>query len=56
MRSLAEKGLYPRLRLVALERELSDVVGDTRKAEARLAAAEAALAEAESRRVGLERE
>ena len=56
MRSLAEKGLYPRLRLVALERELSDVVGDTRKAEARLAAAEAAVAEAESRQVGLERE
>jgi membrane fusion protein, adhesin transport system len=49
VRSLAEKGLYPRLRLVALERELSDVVGDTRKAEARLAAAESALAEAEGR-------
>ena len=56
VRSLAEKGLYPRLRLVALERELSDVVGDTRKAEARIAAAEAAVAEAESRQVGLERE
>jgi membrane fusion protein, adhesin transport system len=56
VRSLAEKGLYPRLRLVALERELSDVVGDTRKAEARLAAAESALAEAESRQRGLERE
>ena len=56
VRSLAEKGLYPRLRLVALERELSDVVGDTRKAEARLAAAESAVAEAESRQVGLERE
>ena len=49
VRTLAEKGLYPRLRLVALERELSDVVGDTKKAEARLAAAESALAEAESR-------
>jgi len=56
VRSLAEKGLYPRLRLVALERELSDVVGDTRKAEARLAAAESAVAEAESRQLGLERE
>jgi membrane fusion protein, adhesin transport system len=56
VRTLAEKGLYPRLRLVALERELSDVVGDTRKAEARLAAAESALAEAESRQRGLERE
>ncbi len=56
VRSLAEKGLYPRLRLVALERELSDVVGETRKAEADLAAAEAALAEAESRQRALERE
>ena len=56
VRSLAEKGLYPRLRLVALERELSDVVGDTKKGEARLAAAEAAVAEAESRQRSLERE
>jgi adhesin transport system membrane fusion protein len=56
VRTLAEKGLYPRLRLVALERELSDAVGNTKKAEARLAAAEAALAEAESQRRGLERE
>jgi HlyD family type I secretion membrane fusion protein len=56
VRSLAEKGLYPRLRLVALERELNEVAGNTKKAEARLAAAEAALAEAESRQRGLERE
>ncbi|MGH6913154.1 MAG: HlyD family type I secretion periplasmic adaptor subunit, partial [Geminicoccales bacterium] len=56
VRLLAEKGLYPRLRLVAMERQLSEVVGDAKKAEARLAAAQAALAEAESRRVGLERE
>jgi HlyD family type I secretion membrane fusion protein len=55
-RSLAETGLYPRLRLVAMERELSDVVGNTKKAEARLAAADAALAEAESQRRSLERE
>jgi adhesin transport system membrane fusion protein len=56
VRTLAEKGLYPRLRLVALERELSDVVGNTKKAEARLAAAEAAVGEAESQRRSLERE
>lgn len=56
VRTLAEKGLYPRLRLVALERELNDVVGNTKKAEARIAAAEAAVAEAESRLIGLERE
>ena len=56
VRTLAEKGLYPRLRLVALERELSDVAGNAQKAAARLEAAEAALAEAESRRRSLERE
>jgi adhesin transport system membrane fusion protein len=56
VRTLAEKGLYPRLRLVALERQMSDVVGDAKKAEARLAAAEAALGEAESRRRSLERD
>jgi membrane fusion protein, adhesin transport system len=56
VRSLAEKGLYPRLRLVALERELSDVVGNTKRAEARLAAAEAAVAEAKSTQLSLERE
>jgi len=56
VRSLAEKGLYPRLRLVAMERELSDMVGNTKKAQARLQAAEAALAEAQSQRLGLDRE
>jgi len=56
VRTLAEKGLYPRLRLVAMERELNEVVGNAEKAAARLGAAEAALAEAESRRRSLERE
>ena len=56
IRGLAEKGLYPRLRLVAIERQLSDLSGELSEARARHAAAEAALAEAESRRAGLERE
>jgi adhesin transport system membrane fusion protein len=56
IRGLAEKGLYPRLRLVAIERQLSDLSGELSEARARHAAAEAALAEAESRRDGLERE
>jgi membrane fusion protein, adhesin transport system len=56
IRGLAEKGLYPRLRLVAVERQLSDLSGELSQARARREAAEAALAEAESRREGLERE
>ena len=46
IRGLAEKGLYPRLRLVAVERQLSDLEGDSSQARAQREAAEAALAEA----------
>jgi adhesin transport system membrane fusion protein len=53
---LAEKGLYPRLRVVAVERQLSDLAGDIQKTRARRQAAEAALAEAESRYQALEGE
>ncbi|MGH6945458.1 MAG: HlyD family type I secretion periplasmic adaptor subunit, partial [Geminicoccaceae bacterium] len=56
VRELADKGLYPRLRLVAIERQLSDAAGDISESRSRLLAAQAALAEAESRRDGLERE
>jgi adhesin transport system membrane fusion protein len=56
VRQLAEKGLYPRLRLVAIERQGSDLAGDISKARARLEAAQAALAEAETRRDGLAEE
>ena len=56
VRGLAEKGLYPRLRLVAVERQLSDLSGDIDGARARREAAEAALAEAKSLRDGLGRE
>lgn len=56
IKGLADKGLYPRLRVVAVERQLSDLVGDIHKARARREAAEAALAEAGSRHDALERE
>jgi membrane fusion protein, adhesin transport system len=56
VKGLAEKGLYPRLRLVSVERALSDVAGDASRTRAQLEAAEAALAEAKSRREALDRE
>jgi membrane fusion protein, adhesin transport system len=56
VRGLAEKGLYPRLRVVAIERQLSDLAGDIQKANANHEAAEAALAEARSRHLAAERE
>jgi HlyD family type I secretion membrane fusion protein len=56
VKGLADKGLYPRLRVVSLERQLSDLAGDIHKARAQLEAAEAALAEAGSRHDALERE
>jgi HlyD family type I secretion membrane fusion protein len=56
VRELAARGLYPTLKLVAVEREVGDSEGELRKAEAVLAAARAALAESESRRDGLDRE
>jgi len=56
VRGLADKGLYPRLRVIAIERQLSDLAGDIQKAGAGREAAEAALAEAGSRHEALERE
>jgi adhesin transport system membrane fusion protein len=56
VRELAERGLYPRLRMVELERQLSDLTGETAKARERLNSARAALGEAETRREGVERE
>jgi adhesin transport system membrane fusion protein len=52
VRELADQGLYPRLRMVELERQLSDARSEIVKANERLGAARAALAEAESRRDG----
>ncbi len=56
VRGLAEKGLYPRLRLVTLEGQLNDLAGDIHKTQAQQEAARAALAEAGSRHDGLARE
>lgn len=56
VRELAERGLYPRLRMVELERQLSDLTGEAAKARERLNSARAALGEAETRREGVERE
>lgn len=56
VRALAERGLYPRLKLVQVERQHSDNQGELAKAEAALAAAQAALAEGESQLEGLDRE
>ncbi len=56
VRALAERGLYPRLKLVALERQESDARGELEKARAALAAARAALAEGRGQLEGLEKD
>jgi len=56
VRKLTEQGLYPRLRLIAAERQLGDLTGDIRKTGSRLASAKAARAEAESERDSFELE
>jgi HlyD family type I secretion membrane fusion protein len=56
VRHLTERGLYPRLRLIELDRQLADLDGQLATAAQRLDAAKAAKAEAESRRDGFERE
>ena len=56
VRRLSEQGLYPKLQLIAAERQLGDITGDIRKTQARLASAEAALSEARSERDGYELE
>ncbi len=55
VRALTERGLYPRLKLVALERQESDARGELEKARAALAAARAALAEGRSELAGLDK-
>ncbi|MGI9435262.1 MAG: HlyD family type I secretion periplasmic adaptor subunit [Geminicoccaceae bacterium] len=56
VRKLTAQGLYPKLRLIAAERQLGDISGDIRKNRARLASAEAAYAEAKSERESFELE
>ena len=56
VKELANRGLYPTLKVVQVERQYSDDEGELAKARAMLDAAEAAEAEAESRLQGLETE
>ena len=56
VRELAKRGLYPNLKRIAVEREASDDAGELAKAEAAAAASRAALAEAESRLAGVDKE
>ena len=56
VRELADRGLYPELKVVQLERQYSDDQGELAKAKASRETAEAAVAEAASRVAGLETE
>jgi adhesin transport system membrane fusion protein len=49
VRELAERGLYPRLKMVDLERQLIDTRGELAKARATVVSAQASLAESQSR-------
>ena len=55
VRELAEQGLYPRLKLVEMERELADMRGQLAKAEATIGTARASLAESKSRLKGFDK-
>ncbi len=52
VKALADRGLYPKLKLVEIESERVDAMGESRKAAAEFTAAKAALAEAKSRLSG----
>jgi HlyD family type I secretion membrane fusion protein len=56
VKELADLGLYPKLKMVAMQRQVSDTDGELAKTKAGLGGAEAALAEAQSRLVGLDKE
>ena len=56
VRRLAEQGLYPRLKLVDMEKEFADTKGALAKARAAEAAARAALGESRARLESLRRE
>ncbi len=56
VRNLSEQGLYPKLQLIAAERQLIDVSGDIKTTQARLASAKAAYHEAKSERDAFELE
>jgi membrane fusion protein, adhesin transport system len=49
VRELTDRGLYPRLKMVEMERQISDLQGELAKARALVVSARAALGESESR-------
>ena len=56
VKELNERGLYPTLKRVELEKELSDTDGEAAKANAALEAARASLAESQSRLESVDRD
>jgi HlyD family type I secretion membrane fusion protein len=56
VQALNERGLYPTLKLVQVQKQRSDNEGELAKADAALAAARSALAESESRLDGLDKD
>ncbi|MFO1069378.1 MAG: HlyD family type I secretion periplasmic adaptor subunit [Geminicoccaceae bacterium] len=54
VKELASRGLYPQLKLIAVEREVGDTAGELKKAGSALAAAQAALGESRSRLAALD--
>jgi HlyD family type I secretion membrane fusion protein len=56
VRQLTERGLYPRMKMVELERQLVDMRGELAKAEADLGTARASLAESESRQSAFDKD
>lgn len=56
VRALTERGLYPRLKLVEMEKQTKETVGRIKKAEAALAAARSALAESDSALAAFDKE
>jgi len=56
VRSLAERGLYPRLKLVEMEKQVKETQGRIARAEAAVAAARSALAESESALAAFDKE
>lgn len=55
VRELTQQGLYPKLKLVQMERELADSRGELAKAESSIGTAQASLAEARSRLDGYDK-
>ncbi|MGF1475678.1 MAG: HlyD family type I secretion periplasmic adaptor subunit [Geminicoccaceae bacterium] len=55
VRELAEKGLYPKLKMVALEGQVSDTTGELAKARSAAAAAREAASSAEERLAALDK-